>query len=87
MCSLVGPRVLNLTQLPAAPSIVPPDDGSSAYLIVMKDESHSFHDFSDFTAEPRHAPERHNRDGQLHGVGQVRRRQQHAHRAPASWWC
>jgi hypothetical protein len=47
----IGPRVLNLTQLPAAPSIVPPADGPSAYLIVMKDESHSFHDFGDFVTE------------------------------------
>ena len=47
----VGPRVFNLSQLPASPTVVPPDSGPTAYLIVMKDESHSFHDFSDFVAE------------------------------------
>ena len=43
--------MLNLQRLPASPSIVPPSDGPSAYLIVMRDESHSFHDFADFVAE------------------------------------
>lgn len=47
----IGPRVLNLTALPASPSIVPPANGPTAYLIVMKDASHAFHDFSDFVAE------------------------------------
>ena len=47
----VGPRVLNLLSMPASPSIVPPANGPTAYLIVMKDESHSFHDFADFVAE------------------------------------
>ena len=47
----VGPRVLNLLALPASPSIVPPDNGPTAYLIVMRDESHSFHDFGDFVAD------------------------------------
>lgn len=47
----IGPRVLNLTTLPASPSIVPPASGPSAYLIVMKDASHAFHDFSDFVAD------------------------------------
>ena len=47
----VGPRVINLSQLPASPRIVPPGDGPTAYLIVMRDESHSFHDFGDFVAE------------------------------------
>ncbi len=47
----IGPRVLNLQTLPASPSIVPPADGPSAYLIVMRDESHAFHDFADFVAE------------------------------------
>ena len=47
----VGPRVLNLLALPASPGIVPPDNGPTAYLIVMRDESHSFHDFGDFVAD------------------------------------
>jgi hypothetical protein len=47
----VGPRVLDLLALPASPSIVPPDNGPTAYLIVRRDESHSFHDFADFVAE------------------------------------
>jgi hypothetical protein len=47
----VGPRVINLSQLPASPRIVPPADGPTAYLIVMRDESHAFHDFGDFVAE------------------------------------
>jgi hypothetical protein len=47
----VGPRVLNLLELPASPGIVPPDNGPTAYLIVMRDESHSFHDFGDFVAD------------------------------------
>ena len=46
----VGPRLLDLTGLPATPAIVPPEDGRTAYLIVMRDESHSFHDFADFVA-------------------------------------
>jgi hypothetical protein len=47
----IGPRVLNLTTLPASPGIVPPAQGPTAYLIVMKDGSHAFHDFADFVAE------------------------------------
>jgi hypothetical protein len=47
----IGPRVLDLTTLPVSPSIVPPADGPTAYLIVMRDESRAFHDFSDFVAE------------------------------------
>jgi hypothetical protein len=47
----IGPRVLDLKSLPASPSIVPPSDGRTAYLVVMRDESRSFHDFSDFVAE------------------------------------
>ncbi len=47
----IGPRVLDLKALPASPSIVPPSDGRSAYLVVLRDESRSFHDFSDFVAE------------------------------------
>jgi len=47
----VGPRVLNLLTMPASPRIVPPNDGPTAYLIVMRDESHSFRDFGDFVAE------------------------------------
>jgi len=46
----VGPRVLNLLTLPATPGIVPPASGPTAYLIVMRDESHSFQDFADFVA-------------------------------------
>ena len=49
----IGPRVLDLRALPASPSIVPPASGPSAYLIVLRDESHAFHDFSDFVAELR----------------------------------
>jgi hypothetical protein len=47
----IGPRVLNLQALPASPSIVPPANGPTAYLIVMRDESHAFRDFADFVAE------------------------------------
>ena len=47
----IGPRVLNLQMLPSSPGIVPPSDGQSAYLIVMRDQSHAFHDFADFVAE------------------------------------
>jgi hypothetical protein len=47
----IGPRVLNLQMLPASPNIVPPGNGPSAYLIVMRDESHAFRDFADFVAE------------------------------------
>jgi hypothetical protein len=47
----IGPRVLDLKSLPASPSIVPPTDGRSAYLIVMRDDSLSFQDFGDFVAE------------------------------------
>jgi hypothetical protein len=47
----IGPRVLDLTTLPVSPSIVPPSEGPTAYLIVMRDESRAFHDFSDFVAE------------------------------------
>ena len=47
----VGPRVLDLKALPASPRIVPPADGPTAYLVVMRDESRSFGDFADFVAE------------------------------------
>jgi hypothetical protein len=47
----VGPRILNLMMLPASPSIVLPDNGPTAYLVVMRGESHAFHDFADFVAE------------------------------------
>jgi hypothetical protein len=47
----IGPRVLNLQTLPSSPNIVPPANGSTAYLIVMRDGSHAFHDFADFVAE------------------------------------
>jgi hypothetical protein len=47
----MGPRVLDLRTLPASPAIVPPADGPTAYLIVMRDESRAFHDFADFVAE------------------------------------
>jgi len=47
----IGPRVLDLARLPASPAIVPPDDGHTAYLVVMRDQSHSFEDFADFVAD------------------------------------
>lgn len=47
----IGPRVIDLTKLPASPRIVPPADGPTAYLIVMRDGSSSFHDFADFVNE------------------------------------
>jgi hypothetical protein len=47
----IGPRVLDLARLPASPAIVPPEDGHTAYLIVMRDQSHSFEDFADFVAD------------------------------------
>ncbi|HTU66127.1 MAG TPA: hypothetical protein VMF52_09265 [Steroidobacteraceae bacterium] len=47
----VGPRMLNLQAMPASPTLSPPADGPSAYLVVMRDESHAFHDFADFVAE------------------------------------
>jgi hypothetical protein len=47
----IGPRVIDLTKLPASPRIVPPGDGPTSYLIVMRDSSSSFRDFADFVAE------------------------------------
>lgn len=47
----VGPRVLNLLALPASPGIVPPANGPTAYLVVLRGESHSFHDFADFVTD------------------------------------
>ncbi len=47
----IGPRVLDLTKLPASPRIVPPSSGMTAYLEVMKDNSNSFQDFGDFVAD------------------------------------
>ncbi|HYJ42504.1 MAG TPA: hypothetical protein VEW08_17065 [Steroidobacteraceae bacterium] len=47
----IGPRVLDLKSLPASPSIVPPSDERTAYLVVMRGESRSFQDFADFVAE------------------------------------
>jgi len=47
----VGPRVLDLKALPASPIIAPPAQGPTAYLVVMRGESCSFHDFADFVAE------------------------------------
>ncbi len=47
----IGPRILNLQSLPASPTIAPPSSGPTAYLIVMREESHAFHDFADFVAE------------------------------------
>jgi hypothetical protein len=47
----IGPRVVDLQSLPASPSIAPPADGPTAYLIVLRDESHSFRDFADFVTE------------------------------------
>ena len=46
----IGPRWLDVAELPASPSIVPPEDGRTAYLIVMRESSRSFHDFGDFVA-------------------------------------
>jgi hypothetical protein len=43
--------VLNVLTMPASPRIVPPASGPSAYLIVLREESHSFHDFADFVAD------------------------------------
>jgi hypothetical protein len=47
----IGPRVVDLLNMPASPNIVPPASGPSAYLIVMPSESHAFRDFADFVAE------------------------------------
>jgi hypothetical protein len=47
----VGPRIINLANLPASPRIVPPNDGPTAYLVVLREESHAFHDFGDFVNE------------------------------------
>ena len=47
----IGPRVLDLKALPASPSIVPPSDGRTAYLVVMRGESRSFQEFGEFVAE------------------------------------
>jgi hypothetical protein len=47
----IGPRVIDLTKLPASPRIAPPGDGPTAYLIVMRDGSSSFRDFADFVTE------------------------------------
>jgi hypothetical protein len=46
----IGPRIVDLLALPASPSIVPPTSGSSAYLIVTREESHAYQDFADFVA-------------------------------------
>jgi hypothetical protein len=47
----IGPRIIDVTDLPASPTLVPPAGDPTAYLIVMRDESHAFHDFADFVAE------------------------------------
>jgi len=47
----IGPRVIDVTHLPASPRIVPPQDGPTAYLIVARDGSQSFGDFAGFVAE------------------------------------
>lgn len=47
----IGPRLLNLQTMPASPTLAPPVSGPTAYLIVMRNESHAFHDFADFVAE------------------------------------
>jgi hypothetical protein len=47
----IGPRLVNLLALPHSPSIAPPANGPSAYLIVTKDDSQSFTDFADFVTE------------------------------------
>ena len=46
----IGPRVIDLTKLPASPRIVSPKDGPTAYLIVARDGSQSFGDFAGFVA-------------------------------------
>jgi hypothetical protein len=47
----IGPRIVDLTVLPASPTIVAPANGPTAYLVVMRDGSQAFHDFSDFVTE------------------------------------
>lgn len=47
----IGPRVLDLGTMPASPSIVPPSEGWTAYLVVTREESRSFQSFGDFVAE------------------------------------
>jgi len=47
----IGPRWVDITTLPASPSIVPPEDGRSAYLVVLRDGSKAFHEFGDFVEE------------------------------------
>jgi hypothetical protein len=47
----IGPRIVDLTTLPESPTIVAPANGPTAYLVVMRDGSQAFHDFSDFVAE------------------------------------
>jgi len=47
----IGPRVIDVTKLPASPRIVSPKDGPTAYLIVARDGSQSFSGFADFVNE------------------------------------
>jgi hypothetical protein len=47
----IGPRVIDVTHLPASPRIVPPQEGPTAYLIVARDGSQSFGDFAGFVTE------------------------------------
>lgn len=47
----IGPRIIDLRSLPAAPRIIAPSDGATSYVIVMRDQSASFEGFAYFTAE------------------------------------
>jgi hypothetical protein len=47
----IGPRIIDLQSLPASPRIVAPSDGSTSYVIVMRDQSAGFESFADFAAE------------------------------------
>ena len=48
---IIGPRIINLRNLPASPRIVAPADGFTAYVVVQRDQSVVFESFADFTAE------------------------------------
>jgi hypothetical protein len=47
----IGPRVIDVTKLPASPRIVAPMNGPTAYLLVTHDGSQAFGDFAGFVAE------------------------------------
>jgi len=48
---VIGPRIIDLRNLPASPRIVGLSDGLTSYVIVMRDQSAVFESFTDFTAE------------------------------------